>query len=88
MAKHTPGPWRAEEREVVTYLGHPIAEVLDTAEGLEGSDAEADANARLIAAAPDLVAALEMILAGVDSGQLMQQSIDQARAAVVKAKGA
>lgn len=58
MSAHTPGPWqfidilgacivRAGQREVLAYRHSP--------------DAENKANARLIAAAPELLAALELI---------------------------
>ena len=52
--------------------------------------AEADANARLIAAAPDLLAALEAAWPGL-SGQSYERPIsevwEQARSAIAKAKG-
>jgi hypothetical protein len=52
--KHTPGQIRiVDDRELlITYRGDPIliAEVFDTAEGMEGSDGEADANAERIRA--------------------------------------
>jgi len=58
--KHTPGPWRAfrgeqkrAQREVQHAQGWTIAKVLRA-----GSDAEADANLRLIAAAPEMLDAL------------------------------
>ena len=67
------------------------------------SDSDILANARLIAAAPDLLAALEAVLADFDHPGLrglihthwgaekelsMRQSIATARAAIAKAKGA
>jgi len=49
MNAHTPGLMKVvDDRQL--YIGETlIAEVFDTAEGLEGSDAEADANAALLA---------------------------------------
>ena len=53
--KHTPGPWRIEMKDNYMKLYMP-------ASGLEGDVARGyvgEASARLIAAAPDLLAALE-----------------------------
>ena len=58
---HTPGPWEIVDER--TVYGPPnehgsdrfICDVGDTLEALEGDCPEADANARLIAAAPDLL---------------------------------
>ena len=77
MSKHTPGPWewtvRYEERAGVTipvgfYIGYwplPMAEIY-AASGLGPSNGgdidEVTANARLIAAAPQLVEALGSLL--------------------------
>ena len=60
---HTPGPWRLDEYgEVVGgKYGSPICE-LPPASMLAGSISEHTANARLITAAPDLLAALEAIV--------------------------
>lgn len=62
-AKHTHGPWRA----FPWTDGHPTGRVL-TARGIliatvadKRSDAEAVANQQLIAAAPDMLAALQRI---------------------------
>lgn len=69
MIRHTPGPWYYNGDESRTIVADrdgdvecpTICDVLDTAEGLEGSDAEADANGRLIASAPELLECLEEI---------------------------
>lgn len=56
-AKHTPGPWKGESGgRHITGKGRDIARVF----GLI-NDSEADANARLILAAPELLAALARI---------------------------
>ena len=60
----TPGPWRAiGHRQIVgnTPAGLPVCEVLSGAVGIE----QADANERLIAAAPDLYHALLAALVGL-----------------------
>ena len=60
MSKHTPGPWEIE-------TGRPLEVVLradGTAVGAAyGSDSEAEANARLIAAAPDLLDIAQRVVA-------------------------
>lgn len=69
MSKHTPGPWATKEvndkgAHVLWVMpikanGHYVAEV-----GVNSPDAQA--NARLIAAAPDLLEALEHALAELE----------------------
>lgn len=95
MTKHTPGPW--------TYVGFGVVQPLSPqANGQKittqcfGPDSEA--NARLIAAAPDLLAACHALMRaevmqteGKRDGATMGQislAIDAARAAIAKAKGA
>jgi hypothetical protein len=58
------------------------------ATGLPGSVETTEANARLIAAAPDLLAALEYIVAWNPSDWSAEKARDLARAAIAKAKGA
>jgi hypothetical protein len=69
--KHTPGPWMAPPYSSVVGLpivaspsGRSIAKVtyFDLGEGFENHNAESVANARLIAAAPDLLAAIKKVL--------------------------
>lgn len=58
MSKHTPGPWTADDNDsysvwsVYGYNNQRLANVF-------GDSAEADANARLIAAAPELLEACQ-----------------------------
>lgn len=68
MAKHTPGPWKFEgkraripdEARIITYgTGKHLAYALDF--NRFDRDEEADANARLIAAAPTMLDALKVI---------------------------
>lgn len=83
-AKHTPRPWRA--RGSVVYLGN---------EGrLDLHDAPNPvANARLIAAAPDLLAALRVLVA-CEGGKWhieryareREEALEAARAAIAKAE--
>ena len=69
MTKHTQGPWFTgyndpkvvypENGHVKDHALHPLATVHDF-------DGEAEANARLIASAPELLAALEEVVAEWD----------------------
>ena len=93
--KHTPGPWTLK----LTENGHPVIEdrvgrkVVEqfcnggTSEGSEGRD-----NARLIAAAPDLLAACKTMLSSMrlmDDGaeDVQREAEDMMRAAIAKAEG-
>jgi len=93
-AKHTPGPWMVEPLgsacfEVKCECGYFIATCHD---GVRG-DRNADVNARLIAGAPDLLAALQRIVAVLDkqvaSPHLAERAspLAQAKAAISKATG-
>jgi hypothetical protein len=87
MADYTPGPWsvndETETRSV--YAGEDvICDVHDPYEGFEGDSPEAEANARLIAAAPDLFAVCEALLGELDT-EGFNRLIFAAEAAVAKA---
>ena len=60
MAEHTPGPWRSESPYVSAPSGEHRKMVADCDQYL--SDDECEANTRLIAAAPELLAALEGLM--------------------------
>jgi uncharacterized Rossmann fold enzyme len=98
-SKHTPGPWiysrwwdqfqwdMSDDDERADLLKAPIIRI-ETTDGVTvtcchdlASIREADA--RLIAAAPDLLAALEALLSYDD----MVECADMARAAIAKARG-
>lgn len=62
MSAHTPGPWLANQGTIETDHPHRTWRVVAHACGEEsGLESEQVANARLIAAAPDLLDALEQI---------------------------
>ena len=89
MNKHTPGPWTETACEVQAPDGTPICEMFSRPEdsGVNYPYApEADANSRLICAAPDLLAALERIASEgwTERGAF---SVQIAREAIAKAKG-
>ena len=95
MSAHTPGPWKlhfwAENVAVSSDRPKPrdcetVATVFRGPEQ-HGNETEerrtADANARLIAAAPDLLAALERFVTEDDGPETWRM----ARAAIAKARG-
>lgn len=100
-AKWTPGPWSIEsetshngEFAIIAPDGtHPdpwnIAQTYGSVGHGEAED-EALANARLIAAAPDLAEALRLLLADVEQYPAYQRpvhAVDVARSALTRATG-
>lgn len=98
MSKHTSGPWRVKtsgsEDDFVTRSVHGARspggdEVAFVTTGSYNDDVEA-ANARLIAAAPELLAALSELVACVKGGGSdadTWQALRDADAAIAKAEG-
>ena len=84
--KHTPGPWRVESGPYYRAI-RVDSEVIADMRQISRSFNES--NARLIAAAPDLLAALEGMLEvfGDEFGAGESDTCDAARAAIAKAKG-
>lgn len=104
MSKHTPGPFEAVEGSsfwtIETADGQRLANTLDSEMIFIGSDEfnHSEANAKLFAAAPDLLDALlmaEEILArlepivdrGEDDSISVEAELIFARAAIAKAQG-
>lgn len=89
-AAHTPGPWLCSGTSVSNpQANRPNATICDVSGWGNRDEAEQIANARLIAAAPDLLAALEdMLNLTLDEDDIAVSSrITKARAAIAKAKG-
>lgn len=65
---HTPGPWSASNWRVCASVDDPekFRYICDTANNAKTRNNENAANARLIAASPDLLAACKALLAVVD----------------------
>lgn len=84
--KHTPGPWAVSDvgEVVVCATGRTLCDVYSSP---ADDDAQADADARLIAAAPDLLAACEAVAATTWSRNTATIIGEQVRAAIAKAKG-
>jgi hypothetical protein len=103
-AQHTPGPWHADGRlagdgaytQIIGQDGTPVAEVIlwsniDYEEGGDSEWEELAANARLIAAAPEMLQALRRaVLALAFASQTSPAMLDDynaVSAAITKATG-
>jgi hypothetical protein len=86
--KHTPGPWFAEavDGRWRVWDDAGIACICDVHAGVEPDPSGAE-HARLIAAAPDLLAACEAVAATTWSRNTATIIGKQVRAAIAKAKG-
>lgn len=90
-SKHTPGPWWAEHH----IAGAPNSVCVTEDDGAartiasipNGAQSNTDANAALIAAAPDMYEALREILAADTEYIEAAITLDSARAALAKAEG-
>ncbi len=99
MSAHTPAPWNVQDNTAEPYgqltvdsAAHGAVAICYTMEkGETVAPAECFQNARLIAAAPDLLAALQMV-AGIWSHDLTanidpESPLAKVRAAIAKATG-
>ena len=93
MTKHTPGPWRVKHKAklgwagVLTQEGDIIADIVVDGQDFRDPEQALD-DARLIAAAPDLLAALERLERLSGSAMMTDDPAREwARAAIAKAKG-
>lgn len=95
-ATHTPGPWLLDGDKICTNRDNEIARITrygawfdaGTPYGLKNPIG--DANARLIAAAPDLLAASEAFISELNSGSdftAWEKAKVNLREAIAKAKG-
>jgi hypothetical protein len=93
MSKHTPGPWAIKRTpNRITDFGqtHPAVNGWRVScQRYEMAPEEHEANARLIAAAPELLALLQDIEACLDIGDPVDRAshLSQIRAAIAKAEG-
>lgn len=95
MSKFTPGPWEYSVQKSKAGLIGSIQQPGETPfADLTGPDETIEANARLIAAAPEMLEALKSVLEdfellcqqrGIDHALLA--SLDKPRAAIAKAEG-
>ena len=94
MSKHTPGPWEAFNgwaiRKCVSDTCCVIAELRQPYRlnvGIVRGEGEQQANARLIAAAPELLEALTAIIHDGLHCDVVPHLHEKARAAIAKATG-
>ena len=93
--KHTPGPWTVTADGAGWYIecsperGHSVAYIRAEIgeEDPDTSDDEKESNARLIAAAPELLEALKLIANAENSALDLAYCKGIARAAIAKATG-
>jgi hypothetical protein len=89
--KHTQGPWKRTGMRIYreTLHGNRVA----TVESAKLPPEESEANARLIAAAPDLLAALKWAMgshrysARTTTNEAYCNAVDRANSAIAKAEG-
>ena len=94
MSKHTPGPWTAVSDPLHFYslttiiAGNVLRGIPQVRIDVGGKAdiAELEANARLIAAAPQLLEALEALVTQVNDSHVYNELAD-ARAVIAKARG-
>jgi hypothetical protein len=88
--KHTPGPWQLLPRteDLPAYVCKDANDKLNTEIAViyRATD-DCDANARLIAAAPELLEALEACFSALNNEGRYQGERSQASRALAKAKG-
>jgi hypothetical protein len=93
MSKHTPGPWfiSRDERDGMSWNNHiasvpdPKSEICAMFHDGTPNNEIGEANAILIAAAPDLLKALKQIVSDWEDGE--PEDIVDACAAIAKAEG-
>lgn len=99
--KHTPGPWgasigfRGARIHIANDFNHPLSFGFQYPETNDELVREGEANAHLIAAAPELLEALEELVELVPESEFVggksidnTRAISGARTAIAKAKGA
>jgi len=89
--KHTPGPWQVRQNDCVYARGRLIADCEVTAYDKRPAppNHQDTVNAKLVAAAPDLLEALQRLqmatLGYTHRNEIVQTALDSAQAAIAKA---
>jgi len=84
-SKHTPGPWQVDEAWNDYYIVYEKGNIAELVSPTDMNDAEFIANVHLMAAAPELLAALKVLVN--ELGYMEYAEFDDARAAIAKAEG-
>lgn len=87
MSKHTPGPWKADGDRIFSDRQRTEYKSSTTIAVTWDYTAESLANAHLIAAAPEMLEALERISAAFIDSKELKAAYDHANAVIKKAKG-
>ncbi len=93
MSNHTPGPWELDWNPSVIVVhadGFSICAVSRYMQGMwatEASEKVLRANARLISVAPEMLAALQCLLADIGTDFDAMPSVGMCRAAIAKYTG-
>lgn len=89
QAQHTPGPWMVRNGDQVVSPANDTRPYSVRVADCYGYKEAREADARLIAAAPAMLAALEGLLSQTLSNQaaLGQEAVRKARAAIAAARG-
>jgi len=85
VARHTPGPWYA--RPAAAFYGQYFIYFDKLGNDLTTCEEERRANARLIAAAPELFEACEKALSALEYFDGPEDAIELVREAIAKAEG-
>lgn len=88
--KHTPGLWALSRTPTYWKVGDPRIKSRKGTRliaAVSHANPNAEADAKLIAAAPDLLAALQAVLNSCLDSQGLADAYKQARAAIAKAEG-
>jgi hypothetical protein len=85
MSKHTPGPWSSSmaHKQFKAAVHGPEGDAIAVCDGVR-LGAQNDANARLIAAAPEL---LQFAMNFIEDSMMHSNLIAQAQQAIAKAEG-
>lgn len=86
MTKHTPGPWKVYDDGCI-YTVDGVQVLTSYADSDGHCIVATDADRRLAAAAPELLAALEVLLDAKERGDHKDKAFRAARAAIAKARG-
>lgn len=86
---HTPGPWQLKKNMSSVGIFDSVGRHITRVPCVDQQSVRGEANARLIAAAPELLAALQALTSAVDqftnAAHLGWPELDQARAALARA---
>ncbi len=89
MNKHTSGPWEARWPKYDALILDAQERVIASVQFTDHIDTECEANAHLIAAAPELLQCLRYALAHIDGGDVggYAEVLSNGYAAIAKAEG-